>query len=630
MHPLALHELGQSAVERTEQLPVGEERERRSGVVDRDRHRLRSIGIEPRARRHQTGRDPQHHATHHCRQRVRIGAAHIAVPYGAHQRGQCVHQVADVDIERRPLGHELHDGWQRLADGGEEAVLDHRRELGERSRPGGALGDGSLGSGRDGGAQRRRLDQAHLQLWLPQELPGLPERAGRSASFDLTPPRHAQHRQPVQQMGSVEVERPPQIELERAGPCLWLEPAALLLEREIARKGHHRRARGHPADERAHDELVAQQHHRRVGAVAQYGASSVTCLDQTGQRPAAQRCEGRCQACRLHDIGGRDGAVVGPQDARRFGEPTRNRVGTWMGEQVVVPTRRGDSSSVTRRRSQAAMGPRHPRDGDLGLGHAAQHSTVCARLLGVRGVDERRDVPGPADDGDVREAVLDRGPDAGPHLCLAAALHRIAGHEVRFVRPSQDRHRLGDRFEGRGTVAMLDDVLPPALGVVVAASGCELGERIGWTSNLPLVQPAVGGFGPVGEGVRQREVDVAHRDAGIAGPPQRHPLRAERCKGMEHSPVEMVDGVAEHRHRWPHLRMDHEVAQRVGFSGSFDQHDVGPCRLEGTQHGASRAGAVMTDPVQPDGGLIEHRLGPTGWPASRGTRATRQRRAPGP
>ncbi len=88
---------------------------------------------------------------------------------------------------------------------------------------------------------------------------------------------------------------------------------------------------------------------------------------------------------------------------------------------------------------------------------------------------ERRNVPGPAHDRDGVVPVLQRPSDRPSHVRLAPFLARRRDRPVPCC-----RHRFGDGIEGRRAVApMLDDVLPPTLGIGVARSGGQLAERVG-------------------------------------------------------------------------------------------------------------------------------------------------------
>ena len=119
------------------------------------------------------------------------------------------------------------------------------------------------------------------------------------------------------------------------------------------------------------------------------------------------------------------------------------------------------------------MRPRHPAQPDL-------HPRQAAQRLGVdRGRRERfgqrGHVPRAAHHGDPFVPVGDRPADHLAHVRLALGLA-----QCRRRAPAADRgHRLGHRIERRRAVAaVLDDVVPPALGVGIAGGRGQRGQRI--------------------------------------------------------------------------------------------------------------------------------------------------------
>ncbi len=77
-------------------------------------------------------------------------------------------------------------------------------------------------------------------------------------------------------------------------------------------------------------------------------------------------------------------------------------------------------------------------------------------------------MPGPAHDDDPPRPRLADGPQDLPHVRLAARLVLALRRRRTTPRPvtvlAQHRHRLGDRVEPTALAAVLDDVVPPALG----------------------------------------------------------------------------------------------------------------------------------------------------------------------
>ena len=58
VHPVSLHQFGQGGMERAQQLAIAQQGKRRSGVVDRHRHRVSRIAIQAGAGRDEAGGDP--------------------------------------------------------------------------------------------------------------------------------------------------------------------------------------------------------------------------------------------------------------------------------------------------------------------------------------------------------------------------------------------------------------------------------------------------------------------------------------------------------------------------------------------------------------------------------------------
>ena len=235
--------------------------------------------------------------------------------------------------------------------------------------------------------------------------------------------------------------------------------------------GTARRLDRHAAEVLADDEAVVHQPQRRLGAGAEHRQHRVAHLVQAGGGAVAQGGERLGQPGRLDGVRARH---VEPLLAQQAGGPHQEAgdgvVG--RGEEVAVPAGRGHAGPV-------AAGLREPggrpgRPGDRGLrARQALEALVVLGDLRPRGQGGR--VPGAADDDDALAALALGGPDRAPHVRLAQQLaRRVVG-----PRRAQLAHRLLDGGErGRGAVAQLDDVLPPALRVRVAGGGGERGEGV--------------------------------------------------------------------------------------------------------------------------------------------------------
>lgn len=67
-------------------------------------HVLGGLGVDGRTGRWEPDEDPLGEARGDVREGACVRAAHIAVPQGADQRGQGLGEVADIRVQRRPVG----------------------------------------------------------------------------------------------------------------------------------------------------------------------------------------------------------------------------------------------------------------------------------------------------------------------------------------------------------------------------------------------------------------------------------------------------------------------------------------------------------------------------------------------
>ncbi len=211
--------------------------------------------------------------------------------------------------------------------------------------------------------------------------------------------------------------------------------------------------------------------------------------------------------------------------------------------------------------------------------------------------------------------------------------HQVSVVAAVAVRLAQRPHRLGQRRERRqrvrarcprGRPAVLDDVLPPALGVVVTG---RLGEH------ADGVDPNVGGVGDAGDagdagcirgvgrrpakrlrrlgfplplgllrrhgqGMHRGQIDETDRDLALQGPAQRHPLRGELGQRPERRAPRVVHDVGEQRHRWPHVGMQGQRQQGIRLGRALYQHRGRRGRLQRGPHRTRRPGAVVPYPEQ--------------------------------
>ncbi|GAA4783351.1 hypothetical protein GCM10023329_37170 [Streptomyces sanyensis] len=192
------------------------------------------------------------------------------------------------------------------------------------------------------------------------------------------------------------------------------------------------------------------------------------------------------------------------------------------------------------------------------------------------------------------------------HMGLAG---RVPGTAAVAVRLAQGRHRLpegGERREGvPGAAAVLDDVLPPAFGVVVARGVRQGAQRVDPRGRPPVAPPVVPlrPRGPVrrrGLLVRRqqmggRQVDEADRHTAGECPADRHPLGAEGGERPERRAAGVVRRVDQQGDRGPHPLGRCQRQQGVALGRPLDQHRGRLGGLQRGQHGAGGARPVVPD-----------------------------------
>lgn len=269
---------------------------------------------------------------------------------------------------------------------------------------------------------------------------------------------------------------------------------------------------------------------------------------------------------------------------------------------MPVPAGRVDPGAVSTGPGQPAVGPRHPGRLDLRLGQALEKLPI-GRGRGPR--RERRDVPGAAHHG--RPVVRAPGlADPQPHMGLP---QRVLGVAAVAVRLPDRGHRLGQRREGGQRVplplaaAVLDRVLPPALGVVVPRGLGEDGERVDpyggrvGAVTRSVLRTGLGRLravrGPQGERVGGGQVDEADLRPRLGRPLDRHPLGRELGEGPEPGPGKLVHDVGEQRDGRAHRGVGGQRGERVGLRRALDEDGLRPVRVQRGPHRAGRTGAVV-------------------------------------
>ena len=310
-------------------------------------------------------------------------------------------------------------------------------------------------------------------------------------------------------------------------------------------------------------------------------------------------------------------------------------------EEVLVPAGRLDSRAVPGGVGEAGRGPRCPRRGDGGLRQALEPASVGGRR-GERRRVQGRGVERAADDGHGRRPGGEDRPQHLPHRRLAALVVLVAQPGVVAAHLRHGRGEHGEPLD-RGVMALLDGVLPPALGVGVAGCPGEHRDRVlpHGRARGPAVGPVVGravgravgrvvgrlddclsallaGSAPEGEVVARRQVGEPDRDAVPQRPPDRHPLGRERRHRVEARASRVGDVVDEPGDRRSRAGVGEQRHDLLELGWPLDDDHVRGQRVEGERHRPGRARAVVSHPEDVD----RHALSPARGRRGRG-RTTR-------
>ncbi|CAM5687363.1 hypothetical protein SCALM49S_06117 [Streptomyces californicus] len=250
-------------------------------------------------------------------ERSRVRGAHVPVPQGAGQGGQRVREVADVRVDRGPVGEGPHHRGQGVGQAGQETALGEGGDAGERRRlPGQGLGL-RRGGGEDRGAPHARLRDPHVE-----GAQGVQEAAAGGVGV----------------LAQVEAEPAfRRLGLEfRVG---WVRVRSRCSGTAGAESGTSPRLS--PTISRSWTRASGTSDPSHMTART---ASVVS--PSIGQRAAPEGGEGLREPDRLDDMGGGDGPVLGAEQPGDLGHPALDRpVGDV--EEVPVPAGGVDPGAVT-------------------------------------------------------------------------------------------------------------------------------------------------------------------------------------------------------------------------------------------------------------------------------------------
>ena len=456
---------------------VGQQPERAVDLVDPAAHRGGAVGVQPGHRAGQAGADPHHQGLDHPGQRGGVGLPDVAVALGPGQRRQRLHQVHDVGVQGRPLGQRGQQPVQCVRQLGQQAAFDRPGQLQQ-----GAV---ARGSGRPGRWPPTRR-------WCPRPRPR--PAARRTPAASATPRSRgrcpgSRCRSPAGAIQSSSSTRSRWNSWDRArsigrrrsrSQCRGLRLAP---DPQASGRSRIRSASSGTVGTRSFDRAQRLADHQVLGdeadrplvAVAEHGPGGLGDLGQPGQRARPRRLAS-VSASRTASI---TWALETGRSRSRSARATlvSQRAMVWSGAVHRWWYQPGEVIPAPYPLALASRwcGPRHPGQRHLALGADRAGSprrrspAAAARSAPARA--RHRRPPRPASRPRLRAR---RGWSAA---CTPRAAARVG--LGRAGEPAQLGHRLDQQRERRRAVQPgLDQVLPPALGVVVAGRRGQGAERV--------------------------------------------------------------------------------------------------------------------------------------------------------
>ena len=261
----------------------------------------------------------------------------------------------------------------------------------------------------------------------------------------------------MEQVAAVEVDLAAQVEVDRGRGHRRRQAEAALSAARSRASGAVATVR-HGSELGADDEPLRDERERDARTEGQDRPDRLVHLVEPGRAPAAERGGRLGQSGGLDEVRRGDVEAVVAEEAGDTDQPGLDERTAALPE-VPIPARRGDARAVARRHREVLLAPGNPGRLDRGRGRPFEQRGVGAASARS---DERRDVVGAADDGDLLRALRFGGPDRVAHGGLAEAVE-----PGRLDALAQLGHEQGDGFEDLGrVVAVLDETVPPALAVL--------------------------------------------------------------------------------------------------------------------------------------------------------------------
>ena len=430
-------------------------------------------------------------------QRRGVGAAHVAVAQRPGQRAERVHQLRRRRGRARPARRaRCTTGCDRVGQVGEQ-----RRGRATPTRSASAAAASARSSSRCVAAASTVVPWPASSISRIDQL-GLPRAAATSRGTCRCcrgPPRARPTARRARAAGAAGRERRSPFGVRRSSSTvllvgLRLQPGRALLRGQVAGQRHLRRVRRAPSPiaspttssstDAGRQRRPSPCRRRRAPRPARGGAGRAA-------RPASSASAGRGDQV----VGrGRHAAAAQQRGRRRRRSGRRRRRPGWR-EHVGVPARAAHAGAVAGGRGAGGGASTAPSSRRPSPSATPRSVARVGRRRRQRLDVERRHVPRAADDGDRARGRRPSARRGSPGACAPRAAPRDATGRAAAAHRG---HRLGDGVERRRAVAaVLDHVLPPALGVGIAGGGGERAERIDRRRARPIgsiaVVVAVGG-----------------------------------------------------------------------------------------------------------------------------------------
>ena len=269
------------------------------------------------------------------------------------------------------------------------------------------------------------LGEPHAQLGLPDEQPFLAKRPAPRRGFRLPAPRDGDQQEAVQQRRLQQARLAAQVDGKLLFVGRRLQPQAPLPAFEIGKQRHARDRFVDLADLCADDEPALDEAQKRRFPMTEHRERSFLHFRQAGHGEAAHRGKACGEPRRFDDRSGARRKALAAQQAGDARLPARRHladvdsVRRSRPPQVPIPAGRDHAGAVARNRRQPRIGPGHPGRRRLDAGESLQRLAI---LRDRHGREQRRHMPGAADDRDRAVRLAQRFADAQAHMRLAPLL----------------------------------------------------------------------------------------------------------------------------------------------------------------------------------------------------------------